>query len=63
MQMGGKLEGSSLDLDADLVAQGVKDAMTGAKTLLNEEEMNAALNSLRADYKMQQKQALRNNFV
>lgn len=59
MQMGGKLRGASLDLDAELVSRGVKDAMTGAKALLTEAEMNAALTALRADFRAKQVEALK----
>jgi FKBP-type peptidyl-prolyl cis-trans isomerase len=59
MQMGGKLKGASLDLDAELVARGVKDAMTGATTLLSEAEMSASLNTLRADFRAKQVEVLK----
>lgn len=59
MQMGSKLKRPMLDLDADLVSRGVKDAMTGAKTLLTEAEMNAALEGLRAGYRAKQEETFK----
>ncbi len=57
VQMGSKLKGPSMDLDADLVSRGVKDAMTGAKTLLTEAEMKAALEAVRKDAQTKQVEA------
>lgn len=60
VQMGSQLKkGALVELDAELVAQGVKDALTGAETLLTEAEMNAALEALRADYRMKQQEAFK----
>jgi FKBP-type peptidyl-prolyl cis-trans isomerase len=59
VQMGSKLKGPSTDLDAELVSRGVKDALTGAKTLLTEAEMKAALEALQTDYRTKQQEAVK----
>ncbi|OFW16725.1 MAG: hypothetical protein A3H27_09460 [Acidobacteria bacterium RIFCSPLOWO2_02_FULL_59_13] len=59
VQVGNKLKVPSMDLDAESVARGVKDALTGAETLLDEAAMNAALEALRADIRMKQAEALK----
>jgi FKBP-type peptidyl-prolyl cis-trans isomerase FklB len=41
--LGENLKKQSVDFDVDLVAQGVKDALTGAKTRLTEQEAQAVL--------------------
>ena len=57
VQMGNKLKGPSMDLDAELVSRGVKDALTGAKMLLTEAEMKAALEAARKDFQTKQVEA------
>jgi FKBP-type peptidyl-prolyl cis-trans isomerase len=59
VQMGNKLKGPSMDLDAEIVSRGVKDALTGAKTLLTEAEMKAALEALRTDYRTKQQETVK----
>jgi FKBP-type peptidyl-prolyl cis-trans isomerase len=59
VQMGKKLKGPTPDLDADLVARGVKDVLTGAKMLLTEEEMKAALEAARKDFRTKQAEVLK----
>ncbi len=59
LQWGNNLKGQSLLLDAELVSRGLKDALTGAKSLLTEAEMKAALDVLRADFQMKQVEALK----
>jgi FKBP-type peptidyl-prolyl cis-trans isomerase FklB len=46
-----------VDLDPDLVARGVKDALTGGKALLTDEELKAVLAALRIELRTQQEQA------
>jgi Domain amino terminal to FKBP-type peptidyl-prolyl isomerase len=55
VEMGTKMKG--LTLDADSVARGVKDGLTGVETLLSEAEMQALLETLRKDYRAQQQDA------
>jgi FKBP-type peptidyl-prolyl cis-trans isomerase len=46
VDLGNKLKAQSVELDADLVSRGLKDALAGKKTLLNEEEIKLALSAL-----------------
>jgi len=59
MEMGEKLRKASMDLDADFVARGVKDALDGEETLLSDEEQSSALKALRTDYQTRRKEARR----
>jgi hypothetical protein len=63
MEMGSKLHGPGLDLDAEAVARGVKDGITGTNPLLTETEMKGLLATFRSDYKMKQQEALRQQRV
>ena len=49
MNIGQGMKKDSLDVDPDILARGVKDAMTGAKPLMAEEEARAAMNQLRTE--------------
>jgi FKBP-type peptidyl-prolyl cis-trans isomerase FklB len=57
--MGHKLKAPSMDLDPELVARGIQDAMTGAPVLLTEAEMKDALEALHKDSQTKQAQASR----
>ena len=60
VQIGGQLKkGALVELDAELVSRGVKDALTGVKTLLSEAEMKAALEAARTDYRAKQQEVLK----
>jgi hypothetical protein len=59
VEMGSKLREPGLELNAEAVARGVKDGMTGAETLLSETEMQALLVTLRSDYRQKRKETLR----
>jgi FKBP-type peptidyl-prolyl cis-trans isomerase len=48
------LHKQGVDVDPALVARGVRDQMSGAKTLMSEEEMKASLQQLRGDLMKQQ---------
>jgi FKBP-type peptidyl-prolyl cis-trans isomerase len=58
MNLGLGLHHQGLTLDPALVARGMKDAMTGGKTALTEDEARAALTQLRGD--VQQKMEAKN---
>ncbi len=58
MNLGLGLHHQGLTLDPALVARGMKDAMTGSKTALTEDEARAALTQLRGD--VQQKMEAKN---
>jgi len=57
VEMGKKLKGASLELDAELVSRGVRDALTGDRPLLTEGELKAALVSLRIGFQANQAEA------
>ena len=58
MNIGTGLHRQGLTLDPALVARGLKDAQTGGKTLLTEDEARAAFQQLQAD--VQQKMGAKN---
>jgi FKBP-type peptidyl-prolyl cis-trans isomerase FklB len=59
MNLGGGLHRQNIDVDTAALVQGMKDALSGNKTLLTEEEARAALMQLQSEMqaKMQAKQA------
>lgn len=56
MNVGSSLHRQSVDIDPDLFAQGLKDAMAGKKPLITEEEGRAALMQLQNEVRAQQAQ-------
>jgi FKBP-type peptidyl-prolyl cis-trans isomerase FklB len=54
MNIGMGLKRQPLPIDPAIVARGLKDTLAGAKTLLTEDEMKAALQQLRTDVDKQQ---------
>jgi len=55
--MGNRLKSSAIDIDAEVLAQGLKDAVTGGKLLLTEQEMKETLAGLQKE--LMEKQAER----
>jgi FKBP-type peptidyl-prolyl cis-trans isomerase len=55
MNLGGGLHRQNIDVDSEALVQGMKDALSGNKTLLTEEEARTALMQLQSE--MQAKQA------
>ena len=55
MNIGKSLKKDAIDVDADLLVKGIKDSLSGEKTLLTEEEYRATLTALQKD--MMEKQA------
>jgi len=57
MNMGGGLKTNSIEVDADILAQGLKDALAGKKTLLTEQEARETIMAVQKDIqaKMQEK--------
>ena len=49
MNIGHSMKSDGLDLDPNVVAQGVKDALTGAKSQMSDEEMKEAMTKLRTE--------------
>ncbi|MFB3855524.1 MAG: FKBP-type peptidyl-prolyl cis-trans isomerase [Vicinamibacterales bacterium] len=46
MDLGGQLKANSVEIDPDVFARGLKDALSGGKTLLTEQEARTAIASL-----------------
>lgn len=59
--IGSKLKSQSIDIDTDLFSQGVKDAFSGGKLLMTEQEMKDTLTALQKE--LMDKQAERNKQV
>ena len=56
--IGSKLKSQSIDIDTDLFSQGLKDAFSGGKLLMTEQEMKDTLTALQKE--LMEKQAERN---
>jgi FKBP-type peptidyl-prolyl cis-trans isomerase len=54
-KVGGQLKAQSVELDPAMVARGMRDALSGAKSAMTDEEIRATLTELRTQ--LQQKQA------
>ena len=54
MSLGNNLRKQSMELDSALLIQGLKDALSGGKTLLTEEELRAIIAELRNEQKAKQ---------
>ena len=52
------MKATPLELDPELVAHGVRDALTGDGTLLTEEELKAVLAALRIELRTRREQQL-----
>jgi len=65
MNVGSSLQRQSVDIDPDIFEKGLKDAMSGGKTLITEEEARAALMELQTEVRAKQEEktklALENN--
>lgn len=57
MDLGNQLRMRSVELDADLFSKGLKDALSGGKTLLTEAEVRASIVELQVEMKRRQIQA------
>ena len=57
MNIGAGLHRDSVDVDPNILAQGLKDGMSGAKPQMSDDEMKAALTTLQSE--VQQKQQLK----
>jgi len=49
MNIGKNLKRDAIDVDADLVSKGLRDAFSGEKTLMSDEEYHAAMTALQKD--------------
>ncbi len=58
MNIGSTLHRQSMDIDPNILLQGLKDAMAGGKTLLSEEEARATLTELQNDMRKKQQEKM-----
>ena len=58
MNIGANLHKQSIDVDPNIVRQGLEDAMAGGKTLLSEDEARAALTELQNDVRKKQQEKM-----
>jgi FKBP-type peptidyl-prolyl cis-trans isomerase len=58
MKMGANLHRQSVPVDPNILARGLKDGLTGAKTLLTDEEAQAAITAVQNDLRKQQQEKL-----
>ncbi len=59
LNIGKSLRKDSVDVNSAIFARGVKDALTGAKTLLTDEELKTVLTALQADLRKRQEDETR----
>jgi FKBP-type peptidyl-prolyl cis-trans isomerase FklB len=57
MEMGKGVKAQGLDVDPNVVSQGLKDAVTGGKSLMSDEELKTVITALQDDIKQKQMQA------
>lgn len=57
VETGHRLKRTPVELDAELVLRGVRDALTGDKTLLTDEEMRAVLTALQVELRTRREEA------
>lgn len=57
MEMGKGVKAQDMDVDPDLVSRGLKDALSGAKPLMSDDELQAVIGALREEMKQKQMQA------
>jgi len=58
MNMARNLKQGSVDVDPDVLSQGVKDALAGNKTLLTEDEAKATLTNLQTEMRTKQQEKM-----
>ena len=58
MEMGKGVKSQGLDVDPGIVSQGLKDAITGGKSLMSDDELQAVITALQEQMKQKQMQAL-----
>jgi FKBP-type peptidyl-prolyl cis-trans isomerase len=58
MEMGKGVKAQGLDVDPGLVSQGLKDAITGGKSLMSDDELQTVITALQEQMKQKQMQAM-----
>jgi FKBP-type peptidyl-prolyl cis-trans isomerase FklB len=56
LNIGRSMKKDDVDVDPEIIARGMKDALTGAKPLLNDEETQTVLNTLQTDVRKHQQE-------
>ena len=59
MSMGGNLKRDSIDIDADILARGVKDVLAGGNTLMTEQEVRETIMALQKDLSGKQQEKMK----
>src|SRR3984893_14697966 len=59
LNVGRSLQKDSIAIDPDIVAQGVRDALSGGTTLLTDDEAKAAIVALQADLRKKQEETMK----
>jgi len=57
MEMGKGVKAQGLDVDTGLVSQGLKDAITGEKSLMSDDELQTVISALQTQLKQKQEEA------
>src|ERR1051325_4765973 len=58
IQIALSVKGQNVDVDPDLVGKGFKDAISGAKLLMTDDELRTTLTALQQEMKQKQMQAM-----
>lgn len=59
MDIGNNLKKQSIDIDPDILAQGIKDAFSGGKTLLTEQEFRDTMTAFQTEFRAKQFERLK----
>jgi len=59
VDIGNTMKKQSMDIDPDVLAKGLKDAFTGGKTLMTEQEVTETLNGLRMEMMAKQQERMK----
>lgn len=59
MDIGNNLKKQSIDIDPDILAQGIKDAFSGGKTLLTEQEFRDTMTAFQTEFRAKQIERLK----
>lgn len=56
VQVAASIKGQGIEVSAEMVAKGVRDALAGAKLLMTDEEMGAVMEALQAEMRLKQEE-------
>lgn len=57
MEMGKGVKAQEMDVDPELISRGLKDALSGAKSLMSDDELQTVIGALREEMRQKQMQA------